>query len=91
VVPDAATNAFIAKLADGLQLWLGATEEKVEGLWVWVDGTKMDFKAWNLGEPSNSHKHEHYLITGQNSGWNDAPVKEKVIVGYICEWKDPAK
>jgi hypothetical protein len=87
VVPDEATHTFLKNLANGVQLWLGATDEKVEGLWTWVDGTEMRFKAWNYGEPNNKHGHEHYLQINPEGTWNDVSETEKIVVGYICEWK----
>lgn len=45
VIPDEPTQAFVKQLADGLQLWLGATDEKVNHLYVWVDGTQVKFTA----------------------------------------------
>ena len=89
VVHDEATDTFLRKVAGGLELWLGASDEKVEGLWLWVDGTKMTYTAWNNKEPNNSHRREHFLkLAGKDSGWNDVPEDAKAVVGYICEWKD---
>ena len=88
VIPDEPTQAFIRKFANGLQLWLGATDEKVEGLWVWVDGTEMKYTAWGRGQPSNSWGRENYLETMRDGNWNDVIENNKEIVGYICEWKD---
>ena len=50
-VPDAPTQGFVANLAKGLNLWLGATDEETEGLWRWVDGNEMKYKAWARFEP----------------------------------------
>jgi hypothetical protein len=88
VVPDEATNTFIRSLASGLRLWLGASDEKGEGLWMWVDGTRMTYTAWYGKEPSNGNRREHFLeFSGQDGSWNDLSEDEKVVVGYICEWK----
>ena len=87
VVHDTATQAFIEELAKGLQLWLGATDEKVEGLWIWVDGTPMSFKVWERNEPNNGSRREHYLQVGKNGPWNDGTNEAAYVVGFICEWK----
>lgn len=87
VIPDEATQAYLRTLAKGLLLWLGATDEKVEGLWVWVDGTEMKYTAWMRGQPSNTGGKERYLQMLWGA-WNDAPESQKDVVGYICEWKD---
>jgi hypothetical protein len=91
VVPDARTWEFIKGLTE-TRVWLGATDEKVEGEWLWVDGTRMTFKAWTPGNPDNAHAKEHYLSITAKGGWNDTmkewdAYKATPIVGYICEWK----
>jgi hypothetical protein len=89
VVPDEATGTFLRELSEGLELWLGATDEKVEGLWMWVDGTKMTYKNWSGEGPDNSHGREHFLTLSNDKGlWNDVPEDHKRVVGYICQWKD---
>lgn len=90
VIPDEATWAFVKTLTTTM-VWLGATDEKVEGEWVWVDGTKMTFKAWGQDQPDNHQGEEHYLSTWK-SLWNDAPKSTRAnktypVVGYICEWQ----
>lgn len=86
VVPDAPTQAFMAEFGKGLELWIGATDEKVEGLWVWVDGTEMKHKAWGRGQPVSGSRTENFLIIGGGGRWYDAP-NDWACVGYICEWK----
>jgi hypothetical protein len=83
------TWKFIKDLTK-VSVWLGATDEKIEGEWVWVDGTKMGFTSWGSGQPDNVGGTEHYLSTWRGD-WNDAPKnwdfsKESPVVGYICEW-----
>jgi hypothetical protein len=93
VVPDAKTWEFIKGLTK-TKVWLGATDEKVEGEWVWVDGTKVTFTSWVAGNPSNTNGSENYLTTAPKYGgnWNDWPkdwdaAKDAPVVGYICEWQ----
>ncbi|MCX6851316.1 MAG: lectin-like protein [Verrucomicrobia bacterium] len=90
VIPDAATWDFVKTLTTAM-VWLGATDEKVQGEWVWVDGSKMTFTAWGKGQPDNKAGDEDYLATWK-SKWNDAPKNTRAnkafpVVGYICEWK----
>ena len=88
VIPDAASQKFIGQLANGLQLWLGATDEKVNKLWVWVDGTPVKFTSWAATQPDNTDGVEHYLQTFDAKGhWNDGAEDDRFVVGYICEWK----
>jgi hypothetical protein len=92
VIPDAPTWDFVKGLSKS-RVWLGATDEKIEGEWVWVDGTQMRFTAWLPGKPNNYAGKDHYLTTTplKNNGWEDMPKewdawKEANIVGYVCEW-----
>lgn len=88
IIPDKATQQFISQLAKGLQLWLGATDEKVNKLWVWVDGTPVKFTSWATAQPDNTDGVEHYLQTFDPKGrWNDGAENDRFVVGYICEWK----
>ena len=84
VILDEPTNAFIKQLAEGLPLWLGATDEKAKGVWMWVDGTRMSYKAWAPGQPQGAKK-EDYLMFGDGQ-WYDAFGGEPKVVGFICEW-----
>ena len=70
VVPDDTTQAFIKELASELPLWLGATDEKTEGTWQWIDGSRMSYWAWESGQPNNAPR-EHYLMLARNGLWHD--------------------
>lgn len=92
VIPNKETWDFVKGLTK-TKVWLGATDEKVENKWVWVDGTDMNFTSWVPGNPSNTNGREHYLVTAPKYGgnWNDVPkdwdaLKDAPVVGYICEW-----
>jgi hypothetical protein len=86
IVPDAATHAFIKEIAAELPLWLGATDEKVDGAWQWIDGTPMRFSAWDEGQPQNVAR-EHYLMILRNGLWHDTIEDDPIAIGFVCEWK----
>jgi hypothetical protein len=86
VVPNEATQHFVESLAQGLTLWLGANDEKVEGQWVWEDGSKMGFKAWLKGQPSNTGSKERWLAMWNGRRWADLEDNAPQVVGYVCEW-----
>ncbi len=49
VVRGEGENRFVTSLlaAQGLgTAWLGATDEKAEGRWVWLDGTELQYQNW---------------------------------------------
>ncbi len=89
-VPDAPTWAFVRGLCGDASLWLGATDEKAEGVWTWVDGANVGFTAWRSAQPDNSRAVENYLSTYKGE-WNDTPrngefMANQFVVGFICEW-----
>ncbi len=84
-VHDGKTQDFIRTLSKGLDLWLGATDEKVEGLWMWVDGQEMTYKAWFRGGPEGGRKSDYLLIGWGGRGWADRR-EDFGCVGFICEW-----
>lgn len=85
VIPDEVTWTFVKTLSPAT-LWLGATDEKIEGVWEWIDGTPMTFTAWQSWEPDNTSTKEHYLLL-HKGGWCDVVKADQYSVGYICEWK----
>ena len=80
------TQAIVSKLADGLQVWIGGSDEEVEGLWKWEDSTKFTYTNWFEGEPNNLHQIEHYLALTPKGEWNDCPSKTLGLVGFIVQW-----
>ncbi|XP_077327145.1 uncharacterized protein LOC143961939 [Lithobates pipiens] len=52
--------------------------------WLWADGSRLTFSAWNTGEPNNDHKKEHCAeILGGPKSMNDRDCEDKI--GYICK------
>ena len=97
VVGDADENRFLMSLiaAEGLnEAWLGASDERAEGRWVWVDGTEMRYEAWDSGQPTNRSTWgsvEHYLLMAAARGgpWNDVPNggERGSHPGFVCQWE----
>jgi serine/threonine protein kinase len=86
VIPDKATWDFVKGLIGEKWVWLGATDEKSEGVWTWSDGTQLTFKKWQKDEPNNTDAKQHYL-RASNKGWRDDEKKAPEIDGYLCEWR----
>lgn len=89
-VPNAATWEFVKTLTPA-SVWLGATDEAVQGVWVWVDGTPISFAAWQAGQPDNYLGKQHCLAKSKQGLWDDHHKSDTEgangIVGFICEWK----
>ncbi len=73
---------------DGKDIWLGGTDEVVEGTWEWITGEAWDYTNWAPGEPNNVGGVEHYLsfFYAYSSQWND--LRDHVNASFICEWDD---
>ena len=78
---------IVAQFGSGLSgVWLGGTDENVEGVWEWITGELWSFSSWNIGEPNNV-ENEDYLQVGDNTGhdWNDAPNDFPKTRGALLE------
>ncbi|XP_036423015.1 CD209 antigen-like protein C [Colossoma macropomum] len=72
--------------------WFGISDEKLEGDWYWVDGTKLVGGFWEDGEPNN-HINEDcgYIVKTEvlsrvaTKSWYDAPCY--MSLPWICEKK----
>uniref|UniRef100_A0A671SIB4 Galactose-specific lectin nattectin-like n=1 Tax=Sinocyclocheilus anshuiensis TaxID=1608454 RepID=A0A671SIB4_9TELE len=62
--------------------WIGGYD--AEGTWFWSDGSKMNFKLWNPGEPNNQKHVEHCIEMnyGATGFWNDQECTDKVP--FVC-------
>ncbi|XP_037388628.1 CD209 antigen-like protein C [Pygocentrus nattereri] len=65
----------------GKTLWIGLTDQAMEGHWKWVDGTSPGTGYWLPGEPNNAHYQGEHCAevihrvgsTDTLSSWNDVP------------------
>jgi hypothetical protein len=68
--------------------WIGLAEP-AEGRWLWADGTRVAFTAWNPGEPNNAGGNEscgEWLFL--SARWNDLDCL--LPRGFLCETKSGA-
>ena len=88
-------NDAIAKKVAEIDEWtffIGATDEKEEGTFVWQDGSPLTYRNWAANEPNNDTicGTENYVQMYRNGTWNDLPGW-KNRVGFIGEFdKEPA-
>ncbi|MFO0591049.1 MAG: CotH kinase family protein [Polyangiaceae bacterium] len=69
----------------GGQWWIGVNDQSAEGVYVWTDGTPLNFLDWNAGEPNNAGDSEDcgHLADWAGGLWNDIPCGDPQ--NYICE------
>ncbi|CAJ1084351.1 galactose-specific lectin nattectin-like [Xyrichtys novacula] len=54
-------NAVLRLTGQHTTVWLGGYDAAKEGVWLWSDGSKFDFKFWAKGEPNNAGGHENCM------------------------------
>ena len=72
-------------------IWLGGTDEAIEGKWHWITGEAWNFANWGASEPNNAGGAEHYAHTNDHflNQWNDAAdVSSYSNIRFypLCEW-----
>ena len=67
--------------------YIGASDEKEEGKFVWRDGSAVTYTNWSQNEPNNSADcgGENYVQMYANGKWNDY-TGQNVDVGFIGEF-----
>ncbi len=79
----------IKPLVSGHTAWLGATDDSIEGVWEWIDGTPFGFQAWGPGQPDNAANGnpllvQHYLHSEPDLSWDDRQ-NDEARGSYILE------
>uniref|UniRef100_A0A8C0W5E5 C-type lectin domain-containing protein n=1 Tax=Castor canadensis TaxID=51338 RepID=A0A8C0W5E5_CASCN len=65
--------------------WIGLSDQKIEGKWLWVDGIISDLtlfkKYWGKGQPNNYRSRD--CVEFKEDGWND--VCCTVVKCWVCK------
>ena len=86
-VDNRGENDFVRKLVGDKPVWLGATDEKEERVWVWVNGRRARYTNWLPGLPNRSDPREDYLMLTPDGQWDDVPGDMWAPRGYVAEWE----
>ncbi|KAF3696633.1 Galactose-specific lectin nattectin [Channa argus] len=65
-----------------VQTWVGGHDAAKEGVWLWSDGSKFDYKFWGKGEPNNTGGAENCLGINYNGSGNDITCQSKK--SFVC-------
>jgi hypothetical protein len=80
---------FVASLPEKLdknnRVWIGLSDEDLDGTWEWVNGEAVQFTNWGEGLPDNLTGDQKYAEMGYaGPKWNDRPGSS--MFTFICEW-----
>lgn len=94
-IDSQAKNDVIAKQAGKMGDWtffLGATDEKEEGTFVWQDGSPLTYQNWSESEPNNDTicGEENYVQMYKDGTWNDLHGWRSTV-GFIGEFEKEKK
>ena len=85
-------NEFIYKHfgIDGVNIWIGATDESVEGNWQWITGEPFVYNNWATRMPDDVSQGQDYAIFWDldPGRWDDngLPLSNASNI-FICEWE----
>eukprot|EP00092_Neocalanus_flemingeri_P006940 GFUD01007492.1.p1 GENE.GFUD01007492.1~~GFUD01007492.1.p1 ORF type:complete len:215 (+),score=29.58 GFUD01007492.1:78-722(+) len=67
-------------------IWIGANDKVVEGLWTWSDGSAWKFADWQVGQPNSYEGDEDcgYLWASKDGKWADAPCSSR-YEAFLCK------
>lgn len=75
-------------LGESTNWWLGATDQELEGQWVWVkNAVPVEFSAWYPGEPNDLGLDENclHLFSRYGYQWNDSHCSESYLSKPLCQ------
>jgi len=90
IVTGKEEDEFLASLSRS-HVWIGASDEKEEGNWTWIDGSPVEYANWDSREPNNARdprtgEQENHLMISKYGKWNDLTDNSSIIHGFVCEW-----
>ena len=80
-------NDFIFEHTGG-GVWIGFTDQEVEGNWEWVTGEDVGYTNWGDGEPNNSNGEQNWARMRETGQWDDLENEEMLFVLEVDEWQD---
>ena len=81
-------DRFVLSLAPANDLWIGYTDQKVEGYWQWTEQNRSNTNAysnWAQGQPDDHQNQDCAIIWGGISSprWDDRQCSDRKR--YVCK------
>jgi len=85
-VESGGEGAFLRRIVGSGRLWVGATDSRREGTWLWINGRSVPKGSaiWDSGEPDGGKSSNCASMT--SGGMRDTPGAYSAVTGFICEW-----
>lgn len=84
IIDDQAEQDFLLGQPLAPVVFIGLSDEAVEGTFVWVDGSAPVFTAWGMGEPNNAFDGEDCgQLDVATAVWND--IACATAGAFVCE------
>lgn len=79
---DAAANDEVFATTAGDNAWIGLSDTERENDWEWLDGSAMDFLAWEPGQPNDLGDEDCGHMRDAGPTWNDDECTNPH--SYVC-------
>ncbi len=83
IITSAEENDYITSIFPGNSAFIGLQDYDEEGVFVWVDGSKLSYSNWYSGQPNNYGNRQDYVEIMRNGQWNDQSNNKSLR--YIIE------
>ncbi len=89
VITSVAENDLCYQLytsaSDYDRCFLGATDDRIEGIWEWVNGEEWSLNHWSSGAPNGGISANQAGFSAYDDGWVDIDGYD--FYPFICEWE----
>ena len=78
-------HEFLLKIMKQKQkyyMWIGASDQELEGKWTWSDGSKWNYTNWGTWGPDNENGANCGELNIAVNGWNDRECQDGNQ--YVC-------